>query len=147
MSHIVQYSDPAHRAEVMALWRRELGYAQGHNEPGLVIDRKRALDDGLFFVALDDTDALAGTVMAGYDGHRGWLCSLAVRPEHRGAGLGSALVRHAEAALVRLGCVKVNLQVLAGNEAVCAFYEALGYTVEPRVSMGKRVPENLPPPG
>jgi ribosomal protein S18 acetylase RimI-like enzyme len=77
--------------------------------------------------------------MAGYDGHRGWLYRVAVHPRHQRHGLGAALVRHAEAELIALGCPKINLQVLAGNAAVVAFYEKLGYRVEERVSMGKRL--------
>ena len=87
---------------------------------------------------------IVGTAMAGYDGHRGWLYSIAVHPACRRAGLGAALVQTAEAALTRAGCLKINLQLLATNTATAAFYEALGYAVEPRVSMGKVLRANLP---
>ena len=39
--------------------------------------------------------------------------------------------------------MKINLQIIGGNEAVAAFYESLGYAVEPRVSMGKRIRQNI----
>jgi ribosomal protein S18 acetylase RimI-like enzyme len=77
--------------------------------------------------------------MAGYDGHRGWLYSVAVRGTHRGRHIASALIREAEARLAALGCTKVNLQVRADNEAVASVYTALGYEIEPRISMGKRL--------
>jgi ribosomal protein S18 acetylase RimI-like enzyme len=38
-----------------------------------------------------------------------------------------------------LGCPKVNLQVRATNSAVVAFYRSLGYGLEDRVSLGKRL--------
>ena len=82
-------------------------------------------------------------MLAGYDGHRGWLYSVAVHPAHRHKGIGSALVRHAEQALTARGCMKINLQIVGGNEAVTAFYATLGYMVEPRVSMGKRIDANI----
>jgi ribosomal protein S18 acetylase RimI-like enzyme len=82
--------------------------------------------------------------MAGYDGHRGWIYSVAVSTAHRRRGIGSQLVRMAERALATMGCVKVNLQIMEGNEHVTAFYAALGFSVEKRVSMGKRLPENIP---
>jgi ribosomal protein S18 acetylase RimI-like enzyme len=82
--------------------------------------------------------------MAGYDGHRGWLYAIAVHPECRRTGLGSLLVRHAERALASIGCMKINLQLLATNEATAAFYRSLGYAVEPRISMGKVLHENVP---
>jgi ribosomal protein S18 acetylase RimI-like enzyme len=63
--------------------------------------------------------------------------SLAVEPEVRRRGIGTALMRPVERALAGRGCPKVNLQVLASNAATVAFYEKLGYSVEERVSMGK----------
>lgn len=131
-----------HRKGVIALWQAAFGYETAHNEPTLVIDRKLALDDGLFFVAICD-GVVVGSVMAGYDGHRGWLYSLAVLPDHRNQDIGSDLVSEAEQALVNRGCMKINLQIMEGNEAVQTFYESLGYTAEARVSMGKRIPENI----
>ena len=69
---------------------------------------------------------------------RGWLYHLAVAPEFRRRGFASQLVRAAEERLRRLGCSKVNLQVRETNREVVAFYRALGYAVEERVSMGRR---------
>jgi len=135
---ITTFANADHRAQVIALWTTVFGYDAPHNEPGLVIDRKIAADDGLFFVAVAE-DSVVGTIMAGYDGHRGWIYSVAVSPQWRKRGIGSRLVRHAEAALIGKGCVKINLQILGGNESVAAFYASLGYAVEKRVSMGKRL--------
>ncbi|HTJ78342.1 MAG TPA: GNAT family acetyltransferase [Rariglobus sp.] len=123
-------------ASVVALWTSVLGYGLAHNAPVLSIRKKVEADDGLFFVAEVD-GRLIGTVMAGYDGHRGWIYSLAVEPLHRNRGVGRALLRHAETALMDRGCVKINLQIAVGNEAVIGFYEKTGYKVEPRTSMGK----------
>ncbi|HBJ86238.1 MAG TPA: GNAT family acetyltransferase [Verrucomicrobiales bacterium] len=131
------YDNATQRAQVIALWKTVFGYDSPHNEPSLVIDQKLAVKDDLMFVALAG-DKVVGTITAGYDGHRGWLYSLAVLPEHRHGGIGSALVRHAEQALLSRGCLKINLQVVESNSQVVAFYQTLGYAVEPRVSMGKR---------
>jgi ribosomal protein S18 acetylase RimI-like enzyme len=76
--------------------------------------------------------------MGGYDGHRGWVYSLAVDPANRRKGIGTALMRELERRLKNLGCPKLNLQILNHNMGVVAFYESLGYKVEERVSMGKR---------
>jgi len=143
MNHIGLYSNEKHRAQVVRLWHAVFGHATAHNNAGLAIDKKLEVDDGLFFVALRD-GVVIGTTLAGYDGHRGWLYSVAVHPEHRKRGIGSALVRHAEGELALRGCMKVNLQVVSGNESVAAFYEALGFVTEPRVSMGKPIPANIP---
>jgi ribosomal protein S18 acetylase RimI-like enzyme len=120
------------------------GYEDAHNEPSLSIARKLAVDDGLFFVATEDS-RLVGTLMAGYDGHRGWLYAVAVHPKLRGSGLGTKLVQTAEGALAASGCVKINLQLLASNQSTAAFYKSLGYTLEPRQSMGKLLLGNIPP--
>ncbi len=143
MATIVPYSDTAHRPQVVALWRDVFGYDAPRNSPSLAIDKKMAVKDGLLFVAMEG-NAVVGTAMAGYDGHRGWLYSMAVLPAYRRKGLGAELVAHAEKALCELGCMKVNLQLLASNESTAAFYKRLGYTIEPRVSMGKAFPQNVP---
>lgn len=72
-------------------------------------------------------------------GHRGWLYAVAVLKQHRGQGIGRALVHEAERRLAALGCRKINLQIRASNRAVAEFYARLGYSVEDRISMGKRL--------
>ncbi|SEA17414.1 GNAT family acetyltransferase [Variovorax sp. YR216] len=136
---IATYSDGIHRAGVVALWHKTFDYGTPHNDPDYSLDMKLRADDGLLFVALEG-GAVIGTTMAGFDGHRGWIYSVAVDPAFRRRGIGAALVRHAEQALKALGCPKVNLQIVTGNEQVVAFYESLGFSVEPRISMGKRFP-------
>ena len=132
--------DPSRDFEqVAALWQEVFAYDSPHNAPALVIEKKLAQRDGLFFVARLG-QSVVGTVMAGYDGHRGWIYSLAVLPVQRRNGIGSRLLRFAEARLAELGCIKVNLQIVEGNEAAVLFYERHGYETEPRISMGKRLP-------
>jgi ribosomal protein S18 acetylase RimI-like enzyme len=143
MLAIRHYEDSTDRAQVIELWRTVFGYETAHNEPSLAISKKIATDDGMFFVATEGL-SIIGTVMAGYDGHRGWLYAVAVHLEHRCSGLGSRLVRFAEEALTGVGCMKINLQLLATNEATAAFYKSLGYSVEPRLSMGKVLHTNVP---
>ena len=87
---------------------------------------------------------IVGTVMAGYDGHRGWVNYLAVHPGHRRAGLGRALMAEAERVLGEAGCPKVNLQLRSGNDEALAFYEALGYVHDDVVSLGRRLEHDLP---
>jgi ribosomal protein S18 acetylase RimI-like enzyme len=138
---ITHYIDGAHRDQVIALWKSVFGYETVHNRPALVIDKKLAVNDDLFFVALGG-DMVVGTIMAGYDGHRGWIYSVAVSPSHRRQGIGAQLVAHAERALIAKGSVKINLQIMQGNEAVTAFYTSLGFSVDKRISMGKPIPQN-----
>jgi ribosomal protein S18 acetylase RimI-like enzyme len=124
------------------LWNRVFGYGDARNSPELAIDKKLEAGDSLFFVAASGQDVV-GTVMAGYDGHCGWIYLLAVSPEHRHRGIGTALIRHAEDELARRGCVKINLQILESNESVVKFYFSNGYAVEKRISMGKQIQKNI----
>ena len=140
---IALFDNDTHRQQVVALWQLVFGYDTPHNRPELAIDRKMAVDDQLFFVALAGKEVV-GTVMAGYDGHRGWIYSVAVHPQHRREGIGSQLVRHAERALIERGAVKINLQIVGSNRNVAAFYASLGYVEEKRISMGKRIDQNIP---
>ncbi len=126
----------ADESSVIALWNAVFAYTSPHNDPATVIRQKLAVQRDLFFVALVD-NVLVGTIMAGYDGHRGWIYSVAVSPEVRRQGIGSALMKHVEWELAKRGCLKVNLQLLASNVETVAFYRKFGYAVEERVSMGK----------
>jgi ribosomal protein S18 acetylase RimI-like enzyme len=123
---------------VIALWNEEPADTAPHNDPATVIRKKRAVDPDLFLVAVID-GAVAGTVMGGYDGHRGWVYAVMVGRSYRRKGIGSALLRRLEELLVGRGCLKVNLQVRATNSGVVAFYEQLGYATEERISMGRRL--------
>lgn len=123
--------------DVAALWTR-CGLLQPTDGIERIIRLKTDFQPNLFLIGTLD-GKVAATVMAGYEGHRGWINLLAVDPDHQRAGLGRAIMRDAERRLLALGCPKVNLQVRAGNEAVVRFYEKLGYAVEDRVSMGKRM--------
>jgi ribosomal protein S18 acetylase RimI-like enzyme len=130
--------DDADERKVAALWRETWPDSAPHNDPIAMIRQKRAVEHDLFFLAELDRE-IVGTVMAGYDGHRGWIYTVVVAAPHRHCGIGTALIRHAEAALAGRGCTKVNLQVRSDNAEVVAFYEKLGYNVEERISMGKRL--------
>lgn len=131
------YDDADERA-VIALWSTVLPDAAPHNDPATSIRQKLAVERDLFLVA-DLAGSVVGTVMGGYDGHRGWIYSVAVDPGHRRRGIGAALLRRLESDLRARGCLKLNLQVRATNLQVIAFYESLGFVVEPHVSMGKRL--------
>ncbi|MFZ5548034.1 MAG: GNAT family acetyltransferase [Pseudomonadota bacterium] len=122
---------------VVALWQRA-GLVRPWNDPVKDIRRKLAEQPALFGVMVDG-DEVVGTVMAGYEGHRGWINYLAVDPSRQKRGLGRQLMDWSETRLRERGCPKINLQVRQGNEAVLAFYAALGYADDKVVSLGKRL--------
>jgi ribosomal protein S18 acetylase RimI-like enzyme len=132
--------------ELVRLWER-CGLVVPWNDPVRDIERKLAEQPELLLVAekAGDTAApggspgIAGSVMAGYDGHRGWINYLAVHPDLRGSGLGGALMAEAERLLRERGCPKINLQVRASNARLVAFYEHMGFVAEDIINMGKRL--------
>jgi ribosomal protein S18 acetylase RimI-like enzyme len=106
------------------------------NPPARDIAFCRSSGHGEIFVAEAD-GGIIGTVMAGHDGHRGWVYYLAVDPARRRDGLGRRLVAQAEDWLATQGVPKLMLVIRDTNTAVQAFYERLGYAQEPRVMMAK----------
>ena len=129
--------EPGETEAVVALWRK-CGLVVPWNDPYGDIERKRGHQPEWCLVARAG-EVVVGTVMAGFDGHRGWLNYLAVEPAMRHEGMGRALVEAAERRLRALGCPKINLQIRSTNREVIAFYRALGFVVDDVVSMGKRL--------
>jgi ribosomal protein S18 acetylase RimI-like enzyme len=108
------------------------------NDPNRDIRRKLAVQPELFLVGVLAGEVVA-TVMAGYDGHRGWLNYLAVASHFRCRGIGRCMVKKAETRLRELGCPKINIQIRTGNTAVIEFYRKLGFKPDDVVSMGMRL--------
>lgn len=135
---LVTYSSQ-HFAGVKKLWEECFPDDPPWNAADEAIPAKLAIQPELLIVAVDQ-GIVVGSVMPGYDGHRGWLYALAVLNSYRRRKVGTLLVEEAEKRLRALGCTKINLQVRTSNQAVAGFYKRLGYDVEERVSMGKRPP-------
>lgn len=128
---------------VIELWELA-GVTRPWNDPRLDIARKMAVQPELFLVAVEDHNVV-GSVMAGYDGHRGWLYYLATAPLRRGRGYGHALVAEAEERLLAMGCPKVQLMVRRDNDSVRGFYENLGYEATDVWLAGKRLRSDARP--
>lgn len=144
-SMIIRPFEPPDRQSVVLLWR-ECGLVVPWHDPDRDIDLKMEVQPELFLVGEIDS-AVVATTMAGYDGHRGWLYSIAVSPPHRGRGLGRQIVLEAVKRLKSRGCRKVNLQVRTSNRDVIAFYERLGFRLDDVVGMGLRLCESTPENG
>jgi len=126
---------------VVALWE-QCGLTRAWNDPRKDIARKLTVQPELFLVGTLD-GKLVASLMAGYEGHRGWVNYLAVAPECRRRGYGRILMQRAEELLLQLGCPKVNIQVRASNAEALGFYRGIGYVQDEAVSLGKRlIPDN-----
>ncbi len=125
---------------VVALWR-QCGLVVPWNDPVKDIRRKLLVQRCLFLVGLLD-DRVTATIMAGYEGHRGWINYLAVAQEFRRQGFGQLIMDEAESRLRKMGCPKVNLQVRRSNARAAEFYRSIGYAEDDVLSMGKRLVED-----
>lgn len=123
--------------EVLTLWDR-CDLLRPWNDPELDIERKLNHDPELFLVA-EVSGEVVGSVMGGYDGHRGSAYYLGVHPEYRGRGIANALMNRLEKKLIARGCPKIQLMVRAENDAVISMYEKLDYEVIESISLGKRL--------
>jgi ribosomal protein S18 acetylase RimI-like enzyme len=127
---------------VVALWE-QCQLTRPWNDPHKDIARKLKIQPELFLVGVEN-GAIVATVMAGYEGHRGWVNYLAVAPAVRGRGFGRALMDHVEQALFGLGCPKVSLLIRAANPSAVGFYRHIGYAQDEVVTLGKRLIQDGP---
>jgi ribosomal protein S18 acetylase RimI-like enzyme len=138
MSIAIEPAAEGDLGDIDALWREAFADDEPRHRAVLTVPVKLAFQPDLFLVAREG-GRLVGSVMAGYDGYRGHINRMAVLKSHRRRGVGLLLMREAEARLKALGCMKINLQIRAGNNGVAEFYRKLGYAVEEHLDMAKKM--------
>ena len=134
---IIRSFGPADQAAVIQLWQA-CGLVVPWNDPARDIERKLAVGAELFLVG-EQEGKLVAAAMGGYEGHRGWVNYLAVHPDAQGRGYARQIMEELESRLKAMGCPKLNIQVRESNTDVLRFYEALGYSNDKVVSLGKRL--------
>lgn len=137
MSLTIRTFTESDRNAVVRLWT-ECGLVYPQNDPHRDIDRKTAHGLEFFLVAILDR-SIVGSVMGGYEGHRGWVNYLAVAPEHRRSGIARELMSELERRLRRIGCAKINLQIRSNNPSVMEFYRRIGFAQDEVICMGRRL--------
>lgn len=120
---------PADYDAVHALWLRTPG--MGLND----VDDSRegiakflARNPATCFVAEEDGQ-IAGVILTGHDGRRGYIYHTAVDARLQRRGIGRALVEATLDALEKEGISKAALLVFSRNETGNLFWEKLGFTV------------------
>ena len=136
MTVIRPYED-SDKEQVINLWMK-CDLIRPWNDPYQDINRKKGRGSDLFII-LEYKDEIIGTVMGGYDGHRGIMNYLAVHPKFQRKGFGAMLVNEIEKKLLKLGCPKINLFVRNTNIKVKAFYKTNNYEMQDSQIYGKRL--------
>ncbi|MEE9572521.1 MAG: GNAT family acetyltransferase [Candidatus Neomarinimicrobiota bacterium] len=137
MNFIIRSYRESDKDDVIQLWK-ECELVVPWNDPQSDIERKQTVQSELFLIGLMDEEIVA-TAMAGYDGHRGWVYYLAVKPKYQQQGIGEKMMNKAEHALLKLGCPKLNIMVRTTNSDVINFYKAVGYKIDGVTTMSKRL--------
>ena len=160
---MIEDLEPESFPEAVALWRKT-GLTRPWNDP--MADLKRAIEGetstvlaacseaGVSETPVSETPVsetpvsgaaasekaarvLLGTAMVGHDGHRAWVYYVAVSPDHRGQGVGRALMHACEEWVRARGIPKIQLMVRHTNPGVIEFYKALGYVDAETTVLGR----------
>jgi ribosomal protein S18 acetylase RimI-like enzyme len=131
--------------EVVHLWQRA-GLVREWNDPAGDIALARKERNSTVLLGRDRDGALVASVLVGHDGHRGWVYYVSVDPDHRLKDYGRQIMTAAEDWLRARGIMKLQLMVRGDNARVHAFYEALGYYDQKRVTFAKWLDGRDPTP-
>ena len=141
MNLVIRSYRKSDKKEVIELWQ-ECDLVVPWNDPQRDIERKLSVQPELFLVGLIN-DEIVSTAMAGYDGHRGWVYYLAVKPRYQQQEIGKQMMKEAEIRLFEIGCPKLNIMIRTTNLEVVNFYKSIGYKIDAVTSLGKRLePDN-----
>ncbi len=136
---LIEPANADDKAAVVALWHA-CGLTRPWNDPEA--DFALAQGGAASTVLVAREEGVAGSVMVGFDGHRGWVYYLAVSPDQRRTGLGRALMAAAEDWLRARGAPKLQLMVREDNAAALDFYEALGLERQKVAVLGRFLGED-----
>jgi ribosomal protein S18 acetylase RimI-like enzyme len=131
----IEPATAADRAEAVALWQAA-GLTRPWNDPGADFNLALSNPTSVILLARDNA-ALIGSVMVGFDGHRGWVYYLAVDPGCLKSGTGRMLMKASEDWLAQLGCPRIRLMVRTDNLTALGFYKAIGYEDQDVVTLGR----------
>jgi ribosomal protein S18 acetylase RimI-like enzyme len=144
---VLRAMTPADYDAVLALWQASEGVGLNESDTREAVAVYLARNPGFSLVAEKD-GATAGAVLCGHDGRRGYLHHLAVARQHRGRGLGRALVEESLTRLRAHGITKCNIFLYAGNSAGRAFWRREGWVLrEDLIVVQKSVADSVSPTG
>ncbi|MDB5394524.1 MAG: GCN5-related N-acetyltransferase [Rhodospirillales bacterium] len=132
---IIRAFEEKDRGSLTNLWKR-CSLTVPYNNPDRDIDFAKGRENSEILIGLA-ADTVVASVMAGHDGHRGWIYYVAVDPDYQGRRWGRRIVEAGEEWLRARGVPKAQLMIRETNTQVRSFYEAMGWEAIPRTVMQK----------
>lgn len=125
--------------DLISLWERSgLPYKPRGRDSRETLKAEIENSPNLYLGAFQGGD-LVGSLIASFDGRKGWINRLAVAPEYRRRGIANLLVQAAEQALEAKGARVIGALILHANVPSLKFFEKRGYqTDEDIVYVSKR---------
>jgi ribosomal protein S18 acetylase RimI-like enzyme len=134
---IREFKFPEDYDQAVEIWKNSSpGVKFSRSDTPAEIQKKLNYSPDLFLVAIIN-EKVVGTVIGGFDGRRGIIYHLAIKPHLRKTGIGKALMQEVESRLKRKGCVKSYLMVNKENPSVIEYYQDLGWKIMDVTIMGK----------
>ena len=128
----IREATPSDVDAVLIFWREASDHSSVSDNPESV---RTLLGHETSWLLIAERDgAIAGTLVAAWDGWRGNFYRLAVRPSFRRQGIATALVREGERRIRDGGARRMSALVETEDEVATAFWRAAGYRLDPRLT-------------
>ncbi len=118
----------------LKLWKTTEGVGLSAADSIDELERFLLRNPRLSYVAVDGS-MMAGAVLCGHDGRRGYLHHLAVAESHRRGGIGRQLVERCLIGLRSIGIMKCHLFIFIDNDIGLDFWQGFGWTHREELAM------------
>jgi ribosomal protein S18 acetylase RimI-like enzyme len=116
------------------LWKTQAGISLKTLDDSETGIRKFLERNPLTCFAAEENGELAGTILGGHDGRRGYIYHVAVKEHFRSRNIGRSLISAVEQAFVQEGINKAATVSFKTNGGVCRFLTACGYPIREELS-------------